>query len=194
MGVHAGVTTVYAAGHMRLDGDKLATRRLVSVREAAEALGLTVDAVRGRIKRGSLDHHKDPDGTVHVWLDADESRPSDDQPNDQPRLGDDDRDDLLVAELRDQVAFLRDLVRNSRDELRRERLAREEERRRHDTVIMQITQRIPELPQAGPPSSAPRDAPQTPAEDAGVVEPHPATGVAEEGSEPRSWWRRFFGF
>jgi hypothetical protein len=55
---------------------------------------------------------------------------------------------------------------------------------------MSLTQRIPEL-------EAPReppDAPQTAAEDAGVVEPHPATGVAEEGSEPRSWWRRFFGF
>ena len=181
---------------MRLDGDKLATRRLVSVREAAEALDLTVDAVRGRIKRGSLDHHKDPDGTVHVWLDADESRLSDDQPNNQPRLGDDDRDDLLVAELRDQVAFLRDLVRNSRDELRRERLAREEERRRHDTVIMQITQRIPELPQAGPLSPAPRDAPQTPAEEPdGRSEPGPATEEAQEDAQPRSWWRRwFFGF
>jgi hypothetical protein len=168
---------------MRLDGDKPATRRRVTVREAAEALGLTVDAVRGRIKRGSLGHHKDPDGTVYVWLDADESRLSDDQ----PRLGEDDRDDLLVAELRDQVAFLRDLVRTSRDELRRERLAREEERRRHDTVIMQITQRIPEL-------EAPREAPQTTDEDAGGSEPRPATEGAQEDSVQRSWWRRWFGF
>jgi hypothetical protein len=180
---------------MQLDGDKPATRRRVTVREAAEALGLTVDAVRGRIKRGSLGHHKDPDGTVYVWLDADESRLSDDQPNDQPRLGEDDRDDLLVAELRDQVAFLRDLVRTSRDELRRERLAREEERRRHDTVIMQITQRIPELPSAAPPATAPRDAPQTAAEDAGGTdESRPTTEGPQEPPESRSWWRRWFWF
>jgi hypothetical protein len=173
----------------------------MTVREATEALGLTVDAVRGRIKRGSLDHHKDPDGTVYVWLDADEARLSDDQPddqpNDQPRLSEDrdDRGDLLVADLREQVAFLRDLVRASRDELRRERLAREEERRRHDTVIMQITQRIPELPPSPPPAPAPREAPQTGAEEPEGVVNTPSTSTApQEGSEPRSWWRRWFGF
>ena len=168
---------------MRLDGDKPATRRRATVQEAAEVFGLTVDAVGGRIKRGTLDHHKDPDGTVYVWLDADEPRLSDDQ----PRLGDD-RDDLLVAELRDQVAFLRDLVHNRSDELRRERLAREEERRRHDTVIMQITQRIPELPPS--PAPEPRDAPQTAAE-----EPEGSrrlfTEEAQEAPERRSWWRRW---
>ena len=80
-----------------------------------------------------------------------------------------------------------------------ERGARVEEKRRHDTIVLRMAERIPELlppssAASATPTTAPRDAPQTPAEDAGVVEPHPATGVAEEGSEPRSWWRRFFGF
>jgi hypothetical protein len=35
---------------------------------------------------------------------------------------------------------------------------------------------------------------ETPAEDAGGSESHPATEGAQEGTETRSWWRRFFGF
>ena len=42
---------------------------------------------------------------------------------------------------------------------------------------------------------APRDAPQTAAEDAEGSEHRPATGGVQDGSERRSsWWRRFFGF
>ena len=111
--VHKAARTVYAADHMRLDGDKPKTRRRVTVREAAEALGITVDAVRGRIKRGTLGHHKDPDGTVWVWLEpglADESRLADDQPNGQPP-----DQALLVARLENEVEFLRDQVRRQQE-------------------------------------------------------------------------------
>jgi hypothetical protein len=48
------------------------TRRLGqrhTVKEAADVLGITVDAVRGRIRRGTLDSVK-LDGVVYVLLDA----------------------------------------------------------------------------------------------------------------------------
>src|SRR5215212_7721935 len=49
-------------------GSPSATR--VTVQEAAEALGITVEAVRARIKRGKLRREKGEDGTVYVWLEA----------------------------------------------------------------------------------------------------------------------------
>ncbi len=68
--------------------DRPETRCRVTVREAADALGITVEAVRGRIKRGTLGHHKAPDGTVYVWIEGDQAatghQPDDNQTTDQP--------------------------------------------------------------------------------------------------------------
>jgi hypothetical protein len=47
------------------------TELLVMVPEAAEALGLTVEAVRARLNRGTLSKVENSDGTVLVKLDAD---------------------------------------------------------------------------------------------------------------------------
>jgi len=44
------------------------TRRRLDLRAAAEALGTSVDAVRKRIARGTLESEK-ADGKVYVWLD-----------------------------------------------------------------------------------------------------------------------------
>ena len=56
-----------------------ADRRRLTVPQAAEALGVTVDAVRGRIRRGKLEAERDA-GAVYVWIDtseeADSRRPS----------------------------------------------------------------------------------------------------------------------
>jgi hypothetical protein len=43
-------------------------RRRLDLREAAEILGASVDAVRKRIQRGTLESEK-VDGKVYVWLD-----------------------------------------------------------------------------------------------------------------------------
>ena len=163
--VHKAARTVYAADHMRLDGDKPKTRRRVTVREAAEALGITVDAVRGRIKRGTLGHHKDPDGTVWVWLGADESRPAYDRSNGQP--GD---QDLLVAHLENEIEFLRDQVR-----------------RQQEIIAQQaITMRELTAP------SEPRESHETPSDGPEGADRRPGNIDAQEGSErrPASWWRR----
>jgi hypothetical protein len=46
------------------------TRQVLSVPEAADALGVTVDAVRSRIKRGTIAHERQG-GRVYVSLNAD---------------------------------------------------------------------------------------------------------------------------
>jgi endonuclease YncB( thermonuclease family) len=59
----------------RMDSDQSPnshpTELLVMVPEAAEALGLTVEAVRARLNRGTLSKVENSDGTVLVKLDAD---------------------------------------------------------------------------------------------------------------------------
>src|SRR5215218_6871905 len=67
------------------------TRRRLSVAEAADALGLTVDAVRSRVKRGTIDHVR-VGSRVYVLLGADEAHPGHDQDTAQ-----------LIATLREQL-------------------------------------------------------------------------------------------
>ncbi len=97
----------------------------------------------------------------------------------------------MVARLENEVGFLRELVRSRDEELRREREAREEAERRHDTIIMRMAERIPEL--EAPASPGPRGVPETAAEKREGVELRPATEGAQEATERRSWWRKFFG-
>ena len=52
--------------------------------EAADALGVTVDAVRSRVKRGTIAHER-VGGRVYVLLGGDEVRPGHDQDTDLDR-------------------------------------------------------------------------------------------------------------
>jgi hypothetical protein len=187
--VHNEARTVYAADMPEHATDTPPTRR-VPVEEAAKVLGITANAVRKRVERGTLRSERDGDAR-YVILDAAMPRPADDMPfgmsNGMPT-----DQALIVARLENEVGFLRELVRSRDEELRREREAREEAERRHDTIVMRMAERIPEL--EAPPSPATRDAPQPPTEDAGGSEPHPAKDGAQEAPERRSWWRRWFGF
>ncbi len=94
------------------------------------------------------------------------------------------QDGLLAEELRDRIAYLERM-------LDQEREARTEERRRHDTLMVTLMQRLPEL-------EPPRDEPHGPETDAETSEGVDApTGQVdrETGVQRRSsWWRRFFGF
>jgi hypothetical protein len=88
------------------------------------------------------------------------------------------------------VAFLRaELAERSAALRRREELHGEEIRRR-DHIIAGLVERIPELG----PAQAPRDGHEAPAEEPEGSEPRPDTEGAQEGTERRSWWRRWFGF
>jgi hypothetical protein len=98
--------------------------RWVDVAVAARELGISTDAVRKQIARGSLESDR-PNGSVLVWLDDGGS-----EAGHEAQVG----GGPLVESLRDQVAYLREIL-----------ATREEEIRRRDVIISQLTQRIPEI-------------------------------------------------
>ena len=161
-------------GEDRTDEPQADHERL-TVAQAAVRLGITEGAVRSRIKRGTLPTAREG-STVFVVLGGGTSQanqpPNTDVPSDQSEL---------IDSLQDQVRYLR-------EQLDAEREARTEERRRHDTVVAQLTSKIPaiEAPQEPP------EAPETVEEAPERAEPRPATGGAQEGAR-RPWWRRVFG-
>jgi hypothetical protein len=151
----------------------------MAVPEAAAILGLSEDAVRSRLKRGTLRKEKGQDGTVFVVLGADGSPDRPTTNDDQPTTGqmtDQATDQIALVEvLRDQVAFLR-------EQLNEEREANRENRR----IMAGLVQRVPEL-EAREARPEPRDAPETTTQEA-------AKGNAPASPEPeqrRSWLYRF---
>ena len=138
----------------------------VTVQEATRRLGITESAVRKRVQRGLLEHDKETDGRLYVYLDTQ------DTDRDQVR---DSSYDMLVRRLENENEFLR----------------RELERK--DTILLNMTEAMKALnpPAQDAPQKA-RESPQTVEEEPERAEPHSATGEAEEGVR-RPWWRRVFG-
>jgi hypothetical protein len=157
---------------MRPADDQSTANRRLTVQEAASVLGITVDAVRGRIKRGSLESGKGDDGTVYVLVGEDEQ--AIDQPDGQPKLVAD--QSQLVEHMQDQI-----------DYLRRQLAVWQEEARRKDHIIAALTERIPaiEAPTADMPSEPRGSATEATQGPEGVEAPLKA--------ERRSWWRKLFG-
>ncbi len=155
--------------------------RRFNVHEAASILGITPEAVRARIQRGTLPKEKDADGAVYVRLNGDQV--GDESPSDPANPA-------LVGALQERIEHLSKIIDT-----------RDEEIRRRDTIIMTLSQRIPELEapassaQASWRSSEPRDAPETVSETPEGVEVPTDRGDREMAVQRRSsWWRRFFGF
>jgi len=142
------------------------TNQRLTVAEAAASLGITEGAVRSRIKRGTLPTTKEG-GTVFVLLGGGTS-----QANQPPNAGVPGDQSELIVSLQDQIRYLR-------EQLDAEREARTEERRRHDTVVAQLTSKIPAIEAPHPQEAA--DAPGTVEEAPERPEPRPATGEAQEG-------------
>jgi chromosome segregation ATPase len=121
------------------------------VAQAAEILGITVEAVRGRIKRRTLDHERHS-GTVYVLLHADQM-PTGRQPGDDQA-----RPAALADELRDRIHYLERQVEEER-----------EARRRADTILAQLSAANAEQAR----TIRALEAPQEPPEDAETVEEAP---------------------
>jgi len=141
----------------------------LTVAQAADALDISQDAVRKRIARGTIPHDRDDSGRVYVYLSPSETI----HKTDQDTMQDDAAktvQDTYVRSLEDQVAFLR----------------RELERK--DAILLNLTERIPELEA---PSEA-RESPETVEEEPETEEPRTATVEAQEPIR-RPWWRRVFG-
>src|SRR5215210_7887552 len=155
-------------------GEPQANQGRLTVADAAASLGITEGAVRSRIKRGTLPTTKEG-GTVFVLL-GDGTSPA----NQSTNAGEPSDQSELIAALQDHVRFLR-------EPLATEREARTEERRRHDTVVAQLTSKIPAIEA----SQEATDAAEA-AEEQGRGQPRPATERAQEPVQ-RPWWRRVFG-
>jgi hypothetical protein len=160
------------------------------VAEAAEALGVTRDAIHKRIRRGSVEHEKGEDGRFYVYVDA--STPGLDESVDKSKD-------------ESKVEVLERLIEGQQDRI--EFLERELERRGDETtrlhqIVGGLTQanarlaaRVPEL--EAPASPEARESPESP----GAETPAPAApggpqataGRPETGGERRSWWRRVLG-
>jgi hypothetical protein len=180
------------------------SRQRLDVKQAAEALNISSEGVRKRIRRGTLDSEKAQNGKVYVWLDvSDADRTHGPTGSDNATHANEDADrtgygqgsdtqsdtqsDALHSSLQDQVSYLR-------KELDQEREANRENRR----LLAAALERIPEIeaPRGAQPQahSEPREAPETAkeGEERGddVVSPEVSVGAAQR----RSWLYRFFGF
>ncbi len=155
----------------------------LTVAEVATRLGVTPDAVRRRLHRGTLAGAKTADGEWRVWLPEPEggdwspgSETGDRQDATRTAPGEPPADLIAVyegrlAEMREDLVFLRN-----------ELTARTEELRRKDHIIAGFIERLPELPTG-------EDAPRTRLEPPGAAGPgHPARGTL--AARWRRWWRR----
>jgi hypothetical protein len=145
------------------------TRR-VTMADAARVLGISKEAVRKRIQRGTLRSDVGGDGRRYVYLDD----------------GGDDRRESNVVNV--GITDHRDeLIDTLKEQLEAERNAHAETRR----IAYTLAQRLPELEAA----QEPRESAQTASEGSEGPRERSFTEEAQEGAQPRSsWWRRFFGF
>jgi hypothetical protein len=148
--------------------------RWLDVGEAAQELGISTDAVRKRISRGSLRSDRE-NGHVRVWLDVGETEAGREAQVDGEAL----------------VEVLQDHITDLRVQLEAER----EARRRADTIIAQLTQanaalaaKVPELEAA----ESREETAEGTVEETERAEPHSNAGEVQEGTQ-RPWWRRMFG-
>jgi hypothetical protein len=148
----------------------------VNVAEAARRLGVSQDAVYKRIKRGTIPWKKGTDDKTYVWIEEEDASTDGSIPSSETSYDPsvDQSTDPLVDELRDRVRFLEAELADRKDEARRK-----------DSIIMALTQRVPELEA----SSGPPESPQTPSEQ----QERGTTGPTDDTEAQRqSWWRRFF--
>jgi hypothetical protein len=149
----------------------------VTVVEAATILSITPDAVRSRLRRGTLRKDRGPDGEVLVVLDGDAS--STDRPTDHPTVG-------LVEALEEQITYLREQA-----------ALWQEEARRKDHLLAAALEaaalkRTPALEEL----SEPREERVMPSEDPYLTHapPMPETPVSDAQDKHKvPWWRAFFG-
>jgi hypothetical protein len=148
-------------------GEDRQSGRRVAVDEAARHLGLTVDAVRKRVQRGQIAHEKDEAGRVRIILDEAETL-QEESPDTKGQAAGAHAD--LVEELHRTNELLREVI-----------ATRDEEIRRRDTIIMNMTEAMKALnPSAPEESSEAREFPESsgPTEELGEVREELAAELA----------------
>jgi hypothetical protein len=158
-------------------------RMRLPVTEAASVLGISTEATRQRVKRGTLPTERDEDGNVFVLLDAD-STPGGTRGDGDGTTGGT-HDSTALIDAKDET------IRTLREQLEAEREANRENRR----IIAGLVQRVPELETAREAPPERRESPETASEEPYSTHdapPMPETPVSD-AQHKRSWWRAFFG-
>ena len=140
-----------------------------TIEEAAKLLGVSENAVRKRIERGTLRSIKS-EGTRYVLLDGDMSRHATGEPEDMPV-----NTAALFESFQAQIELLR-------EQLAEERAANRENRR----LLAAALERIPAIESSPDPPSEVRDGREIISEERGESD------VPPEQEKPVSWWRRLF--
>jgi len=158
----------------------------LSVGEAARRLGVTRDAIHKRVSRGSVEYEKGEDGRFYVYVDTSSEGldASTDTSKDESKV---EALERILELQQDRIAFLeRELERRG-----------DETERLHQIVAgltrttAALSARLPEL--EAPVQGTPQEARESPVSPGPSETPTDAGGGAQEGAEPRSWWRRMFG-
>ena len=154
----------------------------VTVAEAAKLLGISADGVRMRVRRGTIDHEKDENGRLVVYVDETELERNEAQ---------DATADTYLAMLEGQIEQLRNDVQDWKEQLREEREANRENRR----LLAAALERLPPALEAPvKASSEAQERSETASEEPySTHAPPEASGPPGEAQRKRSWWREFFG-
>ena len=140
-----------------------------TIAEAAKKLEITQEAIRARIRRGTIEHDKDESGKTYVYLTDVEAH------NQQ-------EDNTVVnGVVNDYITSLKSEI----ESLKADREVWQEEAKRKDAIIMALTNRIPEL--EAPPEPAGKPVSPVNGESKGSV-----PSDDQNGSERVSWWRKIF--
>ena len=160
-----------------------------TVPEAARALGISPEAVRNRLSRGTLESIKE-NGTVYVLLAPDMVRHTADRFSDRSsdmsggtsrHISDAPEDPSpLISAKEETISVLK-------AQLEAERAASAELRR----IVAGLVQRVPELEPANDSSPEP---PEPPVTSSGETDQGVASPEQQEPTQRRSWLRAFFGF
>ena len=140
----------------------------MDVKQAAEALGISSEGIRQRIRRGSLESEKDTDGRVYVFIDEEATNGTPYEPS----------TDDVVTRLENEVEFLR-----------KELATRDAEIQRRDAVLLSLSEGLKALnPAPASPEELNSSLSYSDGMDKGSTPPE-----QQEPSQRRSWWRTFFG-
>ncbi len=127
----------------------------VTIQDAARRLGVSEGAVRKRVTRGTLQHDKEPDGRIYVYLDGGNRRGVD--------VGVDLNSNALISRLAGEVEFLRDQVRRQQEIIAQQAVtmrqlsAPSEENAEADETVEEASEREePRFEAAGPQAGAQR--------------------------------------
>jgi hypothetical protein len=119
----------------------------LSVYETADAMGVTVDAIRKRVSRGTIPHEKGDDGRVWIILDTDRYSSGNVRDTDRPQSD----ASALTSQMQSEIDYLR-------GQLESERQAHAEARR----IIAGLVERIPALEPPGEPETPSEPVQSTP--------------------------------